>query len=65
MAAVPRLQGAPAMSGPNIICSCGKPFIDMEALRKHQKALGHENARVRKRRERQRRLRRIARAAAG
>lgn len=53
------------MTGPNIICRCGKPFIDMEALRKHQKALGHENARVRKRRERQRRLRRIARATAG
>lgn len=52
------------MSGPHIICHCGKPFGDMEALRKHQQALGHENARVRKRRERQRRLRREARALA-
>jgi hypothetical protein len=50
------------MSGPNIICRCGKAFGDMEALRKHQRALGHENSRVRKRRERQRRLRRAAAA---
>lgn len=50
------------MRGPNIICRCGKPFIDMEALRKHQKAKGHENSRVRKRRERQAKLRRAAAA---
>lgn len=50
------------MTGPNIICRCGKPFVDMEALRKHQQALGHENSRVRKRRARQARLRRAAAA---
>jgi hypothetical protein len=46
------------VKGPNIICDCGKAFASIDALRQHQTAMGHQNARQRKRAERQRRRRR-------